>query len=158
MFGYVALVLAVTSFLQKNDIRFKSYLAAEFIAYVVNFTLLGNPTAAASSLVAVTRSVMSIYSKSVWIACVFVAVNLAFGFGLAKVWWNWLPLIATSIGALAVFLLRGIPMRLGMLVGASLSIANNIMSGSIGGSALEIVITMINIYTIDRFRAKSFKV
>ncbi len=158
LFGYVAFVLGVTSFLQKNDIRFKSYLAAEFVAYIVHFTLLGNPTAAASSLVAVTRSVASIYSKSAWLACAFVAVNLAFGFSLAKVWWDWLPLIATSIGTLAVFLLNGIPMRLGMLAGTSLWIANNILSGSIGGTALEIVIALTNIFTIYRFRANSSKV
>ena len=157
LFGYVAFVLGVTSFLQKNDVRFKLYMAAECVAYVAHFTLLGNPAAGASSLVSMTRSLASIYSKSVWIAFVFVAINIVLGLKLATVWWNWLPLIASSVGTLALFLLNGIPMRLAMLVGTSLWIANNVMSGSIGGTALEVVIAITNSYTIYKIRLSSHK-
>jgi len=148
LFGYCAFVLGVASFLQKSDVRFKVFMAAECVAYVVHFGLLGNPTAAASSLVSVTRSVVSIYSRSLWIALGFVAINLALGYRLATVWWNWLPLIASCIGTLALFLLHGVRMRLLMLVGTALWIANNVMSGSIGGTALELVIAVTNSYTI----------
>lgn len=155
LFGYAAFVLGVTSFLQKNDVRFKLYMAAECIAYVVHFTLLGNPAAGASSLVSMTRSLVSIYSKSWWIAFIFVAINVALGLHLATVWWNWLPLIASCVGTLALFLLTGIRMRLVMLIGTSLWIANNVMSGSIGGTALEVVIAITNSFTIYRLHVKS---
>ncbi|MDR3369239.1 YgjV family protein [Rhodoferax sp.] len=154
-FGYTAFVLGVTSFLQKNDVRFKLYMSAECIAYVVHFTLLGNPAAGASSLVSMTRSLVSIYSKSLWIAFFFVAINMALGLRLATVWWNWLPLIASCVGTLALFLLDGIQMRMAMLVGTSLWIANNVLSGSIGGTALEVVIAITNSYTIIRLHVKS---
>ena len=154
-FGYIAFVLGVTAFLQKNDTRFKSYLTAEFIAYVVHFTQLGNPTAAASSCIAAARSLASIYSRSVWLAGAFVAINFSLGFVLIEVWWNWLPVVAISVGTLSVFLFQGVFMRLGMLVGTSLWIANNILSGSIGGTALEIVIAIANMYTISKFRTGS---
>lgn len=155
LFGYAAFVLGVTSFLQKSDIRFKLYMSAECVAYLVHFTLLGNPAAGASSLVSMTRSLVSIYSKSLWIALAFVAINIALGFKLATVWWNWIPLIASCVGTLALFLLDGIKMRMVMLVGTSLWIVNNVLSGSIGGTALEVVIAITNLYTIYKMRVTS---
>jgi hypothetical protein len=155
LFGYAAFVLGVASFLQKSDLRFKLYMAAECVAYLVHFTLLGNPAAGASSLVSMTRSLVSIYAKSLWIALIFIAINLGLGFKLATVWWNWLPLIASCVGTLALFLLEGIQMRMLMLVGTSLWIVNNVLSGSIGGTALEVVIAFTNTYTIYKMRVKS---
>ncbi|MES2581839.1 MAG: YgjV family protein [Pseudomonadota bacterium] len=149
-FGYLAFVLGVASFLQKNDRRFKWLMAAECLAYVVHFLMLGIPAAAASAGVSVVRSILSLYTRSVWVALAVVAVNLALGYGLATVWWNWLPPIASCTGTLALFLLKGIRMRLAMLVGTTLWIINNAMAGSIGGTALEVVILVVNIYTIAR--------
>jgi hypothetical protein len=63
---------------------------------------------------------------------------------------DWLPLAASCVGTLALFLLRGIPMRLMMLGGTFLWIANNVIAGSIGGTALEIVIALVNGTTIWR--------
>jgi hypothetical protein len=49
-----------------------------------------------------------------------------------------------------LFLMQGIPMRLTMLCGTGLWIANNVISGSIGGTALEVVIAVVNVTTIRR--------
>ena len=148
LFGYAAFVLGVMSFLQKDDRRFKLYMSAECLAYVVHFALLGNPTAVASSVISVARSVLSLYTKAPWVAFALVALNLALGWHLVEVWWNWLPLLASCIGTLALFLLSGIRMRLTMLVGTGCWLANNILSGSIGGTALELVILATNLRTI----------
>lgn len=150
--GYVAFILGVGSFLQKNDRRFKIFMTGECIAYVIHFSLLGNPTAVASSLVSTTRSVLSIYTQSIWIAVGVVIVNIALGIGLVEHWWNWFPLVASCIGTIALFLFRGIQMRILMLFGTMLWIANNIISGSIGGTALEVVIFFVNCHTIWRMR------
>lgn len=155
LLGYVAFVLGVGSFLQKNDRRFKIFMTGECIAYVVHFWLLGNPTAMASSLMSTTRSVLSLYTRSLWVAIGVVAVNLALGFGLVEHWWNWFPLLASCIGTLALFLLTGVRMRIAMLFGTVLWIANNLISGSIGGSALEIVIFVVNCHTIWRMRREA---
>ncbi len=154
-FGYIAFVLGVASFLQKSDLRFKYFMAAECLAYVVHFFLLGVPTAAASSGVSLVRSLLSIYTRSIWIALAVVAVNLALGWQLATHWWNWLPLLASCIGTLALFLLHGIRMRVAMLLGTTLWIANNVLAGSIGGTALEFVILVVNCTTIWRMRSRS---
>lgn len=148
LFGYAAFVLGVLSFLQKDDRRFKLYMSAECLAYMLHFALLGNPTAVASSVISVARSVLSLYTKAPWVAFVMVALNLALGWSLVDQWWHWLPLLASCIGTLALFLLSGIRMRLTMLLGTGCWLLNNILSGSIGGTALELVILFTNLRTI----------
>jgi hypothetical protein len=58
--------------------------------------------------------------------------------------------MASCLGTLALFLLQGIPMRLMMLAGTALWVANNVIAGSIGGTALEVVIAVVNSVTIWR--------
>jgi len=148
--GYVAFILGVSAFLQKDDRRFKLFMAAECLAYVFHFALLGNPTAVASSAMSLLRSVLALRTRSVWVAVVIIAANLALGLHLATRATDWLPLMASCLGTLALFLLQGIPMRLLMLCGTCLWIANNAISGSIGGTALEVVIAGVNTMTIRR--------
>ncbi|RZL04878.1 MAG: YgjV family protein, partial [Rubrivivax sp.] len=81
---------------------------------------------------------------------VIVAANIGFGVGIADKPSDWLPLGASCLGTIALFTLQGIPMRLLMLCGTGLWIANNLIVGSIGGTALEIVIAVINLSTIAR--------
>lgn len=153
--GYAAFVLGVGSFLQTDDRRFKLLMAGECLAYVVHFALLGNPTAVASSSMSLLRSLLSLRTRSVWLAGAIIAVNLALGLVLAKHASDWLPLAASCLGTLALFLLQGIPMRLVMLCGTALWIANNVIAGSIGGTALEVVIAVVNGVTILRMARQS---
>ncbi|QGZ43114.1 YgjV family protein [Pseudoduganella flava] len=148
--GYVAFVLGVSSFLQTDDRRFKLFMAGECFAYIVHFALLGNHTAVASSTVSLVRSVLALRTRSVWIALAVVAVNIGLGMALARQPSDWLPLGASCLGTLALFLLQGVAMRLVMLLGTCLWIANNVISGSIGGTALEVVIAAVNLVTIAR--------
>ena len=150
LFGYVAFVLGVGCFLQIDDRRFKWFMTGECLAYVVHFALLGNPTAVASSLLSMLRSVLSLHTRSVWVAVVVVAANIGFGLAIATRPSDWLPLAASCLGTIALFTLQGIPMRLLMLCGTGLWIANNLLSGSIGGTALEVVVAVVNLTTIMR--------
>ena len=148
--GYVAFVLGVGSFLQTDDRRFKLFMVGECLAYIVHFALLGNPTAVASSMVSTVRSALALRTRSVWIAVAVVAVNIALGLAIAERPSDWLPLVASCLGTLALFLLQGIPMRLVMLCGTGMWIVNNVIVGSIGGTALEVTIAAVNITTIAR--------
>jgi len=148
--GYAAFVLGVGSFLQTDDRRFKLFMAGECFAYIVHFALLGNPTAVASSTMSLLRSLLALRTRSVWVAVAVVAINLALGYALATRPSDWLPLMASCLGTLALFLLQGIPMRLVMLVGTCLWIANNVIAGSVGGTALEVVVAAVNVTTIVR--------
>jgi hypothetical protein len=149
-FGYLAFVLGVGSFLQTDDRRFKLFMVGECLAYLLHFWLLGNPTAVASSFLSMLRSVLSLRTRSVWVAVAVVAANIGFGLAVAERPSDWLPLGASCLGTLALFLLQGIPMRLLMLCGTGLWIANNLIVGSIGGTALEIVVAAVNGFTILR--------
>ena len=152
-FGYLAFVLGVSSFLQTNDRRFKQLMIGECLAYVAHFALLGNPTAVASSVVSVVRSALALRTQSPWVAAAVVAVNIVVGLAIAQQPSDWLPLMASCLGTIALFTLKGIPMRLLMLCGTGLWIANNVIVGSIGGTALEVTIAVVNITTIVRLRA-----
>lgn len=150
LFGYVAFVLGVGCFLQTDDRRFKWFMTGECIAYIAHFGLLGNPTAVASSSLSMLRSLLSLYTRSAWVAVVIVAANIGFGLAIAEKPADWLPLTASCLGTIALFTLRGIPMRLLMLCGTGLWIANNVIAGSIGGTALEVVVAAVNLSTITR--------
>jgi hypothetical protein len=125
-------------------------MTGECIAYIVHFALLGNPTAVASSSLSMLRSLLSLYTRSVWVAVAIVAANIGFGLAIADKPSDWLPLTASCLGTVALFTLQGVPMRLLMLCGTELWIANNLIVGSIGGTALELVIAVINLTTIVR--------
>lgn len=148
--GYLAFALGVGSFLQTSDRRFKLLMSGECMAYVVHFWLLGNPTAVASSLVSTVRSLLALRTRSPWVALTVVAVNIGLGAALARQPSDWLPLAASCLGTLALFLLQGIAMRLVMLAGTCFWIANNLIAGSIGGTALEVVVAAVNLSTIAR--------
>lgn len=150
LFGYIAFFFGVGCFLQKSDFRFKIFMSVECISYVIHFWLLGNPTAAASSAVSVGRSLASIRSRSPWMAALFIALAIVMGIWLGKGWITLLPVIASCIGTTALFLLSGIRMRALMLVGTGLWVVNNIVTGSYGGTLLEIVILTTNSWTIWR--------
>jgi hypothetical protein len=145
--GYVAFALGVTAFLQRDDRRFKQFMAGECLAYIVHFALLGNPTAVASAFLSLLRSVLALRTRSPWVAALILALNLGFGLALATRASDWLPLTASCIGTLAFFLLQGVAMRAAMLCGTALWIANNLIAGSVGGTALEIAIGAVNLRT-----------
>lgn len=152
LLGYLAFVFGVGSFLQTEDRRFKQFMALECLAYVLHFWVLGQPTAVASSLVSLGRSVAAMHSRSRWLALMFVGLNLGLGCWLFAGWLSLLPLVASCLGTLALFLLHGIPMRLVMLAGTLCWVANNLIVGSIGGTLLELVVVAVNVATIWRMR------
>lgn len=148
--GYLAFAFGVAAFLQKGDLRFKLFLAAETASYVVHFWLLGNYPAMASSGVGFARTLVSIRSQSPWVAAFFVALTLLLGGLVVQSWAGVLPILGTCIGTAAVFLFKGIAMRWVLFVATLLWLTNNILSGSIGGTALELCIAAANLFTIAR--------
>jgi hypothetical protein len=153
--GYAAFVLGVGSFLQTDDRRFKLFMAGECLVYVLHFALLGNPTAVASSTMSLLRSLLALRTRSRWVMVGVIAANLALGLLLAKQPSDWLPLAASCLGTYALFQLQGVAMRLVMLCGTGLWIANNVIAGSIGGTALEVVIAAVNTVTIWRMARRA---
>lgn len=148
--GYAAFVLGVAAFLQTSDVRLKLLNAAETLAYTVHFAMLGNLPASASAFVSCGRSLLAMRYRSVGLAIFFVAINVAIGAVVATSWRGWLPVAGASLSTVAVFLLQGVRMRLTILAATLLWLANNIVSGSIGGTVLELFIGLTNLSTIVR--------
>ncbi len=148
--GYLAFALGLACFAQKDDLRFKLFMAGECAAYALHFWLLGEPTAVASTLVSLGRSLASIRSRSPAVALVFIGLSAGLGLWLFKGWASLLPITASIIGTSALFFLQGLQMRLLMLVGTGLWVANNLLVGSIGGSLLELTLLATNSWTIQQ--------
>lgn len=148
--GYVAFVLGVTAFLQKSDRRLKLLNAVQGVIYGLHFVLLGNLSASASSLISGTRSFLSLKTRSRVLATAIICVNVAAGAAFAKTGAAWLPVIASCAATIAMFTMQGIAMRLVLLCCTFMWLANNIVSGSIGGTMLELVIAVANGSTIVR--------
>lgn len=153
LLGYVALVLGVSGFLQRDDRRLKLLVAGECLAYVAPFALLGRPSASSSALVSAVRTGLSAWYRSAWLAAASVAVNVALAVGLGTSGTGWIPVFGSSLGAVAVFTLRGIPMRVVLLVSTACWLANNLLAGSIGGTVLESLIATASLATIYRMAA-----
>ena len=152
--GYVALALGITAFLQKSDQRLKFFNASQGLVYALHFVLLGNLPASASSLLSSFRSFLALRYRSWLLGAAIVCANVGLGAVFAKNSVGWLPVIGSCIATIAIFTMRGVPFRCVLLVSTLLWLANNIISGSIGGTMLEIANAIINISTMIRM-AKS---
>jgi len=150
LLGYLALVLGVSAFLQKSDKRLKVLMACEGFTYVAHFILLSNYPASCSAFVSSVRMLVSLKSRARgWIA-VFVGLNLALGLVFARGPAGWLPVAASCLATVGVFAMRGFAMRLVLLVCTLLWLVNNLLSGSIGGTVLEALIALANLWTLGR--------
>jgi hypothetical protein len=63
-----------------------------------------------------------------------------------------IPLTATAIATVAMFRLHGLKLRYVMLLCTFLWLINNILTGSIGGTAMESMIAVMSSITIFRLR------
>jgi hypothetical protein len=151
--GYVALVLGVAAFLQRDDRRLKLLIAVECFVYVGHFLLLGHPPAASSAAVSGVRNLAAVWFRSAWLAAASVAANVAIALWLDTHGSGWIPVVGSCLGAIAVFTLQGVPMRLLLLSGTSLWLLNNVLARSIGGVVLETLIAAASVTTIVRMIA-----
>ncbi|URL07257.1 YgjV family protein [Avibacterium sp. 21-595] len=150
LLGIVAFILGVICFYQKNDRKLKIVMLIQNITYMSHFILMGANVAALSSLLSTLRTAASIYVKSKYVAFLFVIVGIVFGYIIADSIWQIFPIIASTAGTIALFLLQGIPMRLFMLIGSSCWLINNLLVGSLGGILLESTVIVVNTITIFR--------
>jgi hypothetical protein len=150
LLGYVALVLGVSAFLQRDDRRLKLLVTAECVVYVAHFSLLGRPSAASSALVSAVRTGLSAWFRSAWLAAASVAVNVALALALGARGAGWIPVVGSCLGAIAVFTMEGIPMRLVLLTSTACWLVTNVLAGSVGGTVLEALIAAASLSTIVR--------
>jgi hypothetical protein len=150
MAGYVALVLGMVAFSQKNDRRLMFYNATQSLVYALHFFLLGNLPAAASAIVSSTRTYLALRYRAWLLGVVFICANLSMGALFARNAAGWLPVIGSTIATIAIFRMRGIPFRCALLTSTLLWLTNDILCRSIGGTVLEVLNAAANLATIVR--------
>src|SRR5690242_1960148 len=121
--GYVSFLLGAAAFLQRSDRRMKLWLVGQSATYAIHFLLLGNPAAAAISVVSGARSYVATRSKSLLVATAFIVVSFGVGFAFAGRGPGWLPVLASIAATVAMFTMSGVPLRLVMLGATSLWLA-----------------------------------
>jgi hypothetical protein len=148
--GYLAFAIGIYSFSRKDDRKLRATMGAQAFSYAVHFLLLGSLAAAAASLVTSVRAVLSLYTRSPYVAAVILSVNVALGFVTASSAVGWLPVVASCAGTVAFFFFDGIALRVILLFATACWLANNLILGSIGGTLLELFLGGINVRTTYR--------
>ncbi len=148
--GFVSFAIGISAFYQKDDRKLKIVMLIFNLNHLVHFFLLGSMTSTLSAALSATRTGMSIYTSSKYVAAIFVVLGLGMGLAVADNWWDMWPILGTVIGTYAVFMLKGITMRFAFLTGAICWLINNIIVGSIGGIMLEATLICVNLLTIYR--------
>ncbi|MFN3809413.1 MAG: YgjV family protein [Roseateles asaccharophilus] len=148
--GYAAFLLGLLCFAQTDDRRFKLFMALECLAYTLHFAMLDHPSAAASSLISLARSMAAIRWRRPAVGVFFIALSLGMGYALYSGWLSMLPILASCIGTFSLFFLHGLAMRMLMLLGTTLWLVNNVCVGSVGGVLLEACLLSTNLWTISR--------
>ena len=152
MFGHAALLVSLVTFSRKRDTQFKGWLVGQNLLYAIHFFLMGNLAAMVGSTLSSTRTLLSLYTRSLVVIAILLTANVLLGFWVVKAVWNVIPLTATAIATVAMFRLHGLQLRCVMLLCTILWLINNILTGSIGGTAMESMIAVMSCFTIFRLR------
>ena len=85
---------------------------------------------------------------------ILLVANLLLAFWVVKAAWNVIPLTATAIATIAMFRLDGLRLRYAILCCTLLWLINNILTGSIGGTVMESMNTIMSSITIYRLHSE----
>ncbi|GAB7219757.1 YgjV family protein [Vibrio comitans] len=148
--GFVSYAIGVSTFYQKDDKRLKIMMMVFNINHLFHYLLLGSMMSALSALLSAMRTTTALFTSSKLVAFVFIFASGLLGYTLAESWADIWPILGTAVGTYSVFVLKGIPMRIGFLLGACCWLTNNIIVGSIGGTLLEMTLIGFNLFTMFR--------
>lgn len=150
-FGLVALILSVLAFSSRQDDRLMVLLLSANVAFALQFAMFQSWTAAALSLMVLARIELARrYPRS---KAAMAAVLTASIVAAVLTWQSLadLPAVAAMVlGTVSMFLLRGIPMRVFLGLGAVAWTLSHLIVGSVGGALAEMMIIVTNAVTVYR--------
>jgi len=149
--GFVALGFIIAAFASRQDDRLLVYLIFANVVFAVHFLLFGEAVAAGMSILVVGRIWLARrFPRRQGIMWLVLAATAAVAMATWQAWYDFFPLLAAVFGTLAMFLLRGLPMRT-LLAGVALCwLANALIIGSIGGTIAELIALGTNLLTMWR--------
>lgn len=149
--GVLALILCVVAFSSKDDDRLMAVLILGNIAFATQFALFGAWTASGVTTVIILRLILARRMPGSWKAMLAI---LAATVCVAALTWSGpldaIPLVAGILGTYAMFMSRGVQMRLTMALVSLCWIMTNLLIGSVGALAAEVFILVTNLLTIAR--------
>lgn len=157
LLGILSYILGVSFFFQKDDRKLKKLMIVFNINHMIHFLFLGALVSALSSFISVLRTFVSIYTKSKYIASVFILVGAVLSSSYMTTPYEIFGFLGMCIGTYSIFMLQGVLLRVGLLLGSTLWLVNNIFVGSIGGVLLESTLIVVNLITIKRLYGDQVK-
>jgi hypothetical protein len=156
--GFAAMTCAIICFAQKKRKNIIVWQIITLALWVLHFIMLGNPTAAAINSVQIVRNLVFINrekhewaSKNIW-PVLFIVLTLAMGIFTWQSPLSLMPMIATSLATVAIWMKKPLNIRLLTLPVSLLWCIYDFLTKSIAGTCNEIftIITIvIAIFTID---------
>jgi hypothetical protein len=150
MLGFVSYGLGMLAFYQKDDRRLKIVMFIFNVNHMVHYLLLGSSVSALASSISALRTGTSLFTSSKYVAATFMLVTVSLSYYVVEEWWQIWSVLGVIIGTFTLFMLKGIAMRIGFLIGSFCWLTNNILVGSIGGTMLEATVSAMNLFTIYR--------
>ncbi len=142
---------------QKNDTRLMRLLILTSFIFSIHFALLMAIPAALSEIITGLRYWLASRYKKLWLGLIFTAAYILMAFMIADKWIDYLPFFASIVGTSAVFLLRGIPMRIVFIIGQLTWLIYSAFVLSLGGFLLYAALIIMTGATIYRLKMPKIK-
>jgi len=149
--GVIAFLIGITTFINRDERRFKMQLALYSATIGGHFFLMGAWPAGMSAGLNALRTLISLRTRSLWVMALFIILTLALGLVKLHHPIELLPVIGTIASTWALFRTTGLTTRCVMWCSTVCWVIHNFWLGSIGGTLIEGSFLVMNGVNIIRF-------
>ncbi|MEL0552317.1 MULTISPECIES: YgjV family protein [Enterobacteriaceae] len=150
--GVIAFCIGITTFVHRDEGRFKRQLALYSGIIGLHFILMGAIPAGMSAGLNAVRTLISLRTRSLWVMTIFIVLTLVLGLGKLQHPMELLPVVGTVASTWALFRCKGLTIRCVMWCSTACWVTHNLWLGSIGGTLIEGSFLIVNGLNIIRFR------
>ncbi|AKL15024.1 TPA: YgjV family protein [Kluyvera intermedia] len=149
--GVLAFIIGITTFINRDEKRFKLQLSLYSATIGAHFFLMGALPAGMSAELNAVRTIISMHTRKLWVMAVFIVLTLFFGLIKLHHPVELLPIIGTVASTWALFRCKGLSVRCIMWCSTACWVTHNLWLGSIGGTLIEGSFLVVNGLNIIRF-------
>ncbi|QCT18591.1 YgjV family protein [Jejubacter calystegiae] len=150
--GIIAFIIGITTFINRDERRFKKQLSCYSAVIACHFVLMGAWPAGMSAGLNALRTLITLRTRSLWVMAAFIALTLTLGLAKLQHPMELLPIVGTTVSTWALFRWHGLGMRCIIWCSTVCWVAHNFWLGSIGGTLIEASFLVMNGLNIIRFR------
>ncbi len=149
--GFCAAGIGMLAFTQRDPQRLRRFMMFYSLLIGSHYFLLGSVPAATSTWICCLRNIVALRKRRTWIMCLFLLLVWIVGIAQITAPIQWLAILGTTLGTIAVFRENGTQMRLLMLSSSCCWVIHNLVIGSIGGAFIEGSFMLVNGSFLLRF-------